>query len=81
MIIDVPNAPGLTWKRRKNGALNARWACRADLAERGFKPKSMSLCTRHGELAKGDVEYIQLMCARMQNEMLAILRRTFWILV
>jgi hypothetical protein len=39
----IENAPGLTWKPRKRGRWEARWAARADLVRAGFRPKSIQL--------------------------------------
>jgi hypothetical protein len=38
----IPNAPGLTWKPRKNG-WEARWQARTDIIARGYEPKSRAL--------------------------------------
>lgn len=67
----IENAPGLKWKRRRTG-WDARWQCRDDLAERGFKPKSMGLLFLKftDEIHPRTVDFIQTECGTLQADML-----------
>jgi len=48
--VKVRSAPGLVWKKRRNGH-EARWQARTDMVAKGFQIKSMKLWTdRYGRL-------------------------------
>lgn len=72
-MIDRPkidDAPGLVWKRRKNG-WEARWQARTDLVKRDFPIKSQGLkLWTGGELDAADIIFIQERCQALQGEML-----------
>lgn len=64
----VENAPGLTWKPRKQ-AWEARWHARTDLIGKGFLPKSQRLWIGV-EPSLVEAAMISDACNRLQNEML-----------
>src|SRR5690242_9666033 len=61
-------APGLTWRPRKHG-WEARWLCRTDLRDRGFRPATVRLWCGN---APTDLEreWIAERCRQLQDEML-----------
>lgn len=70
-MIDQPkivDAPGLTWRRRKNG-WEARWQARSDLVRRGYLPKSRQLWAG-SQLTPADCAHITDQCQLLQAEML-----------
>lgn len=72
----VSNAPGLTWKPRKNG-LEARWQARTDLVKDGYSPKSAQLWKgAETELTETVIAYLQDRCNALQKDMLDWSRST-----
>lgn len=61
-------APGLTWKSRKNG-WEARWQARTDLVQRGYTIKSRRVWSGI-EPNETEIAYIQDQCQSLQAEML-----------
>lgn len=68
---EIPNAPGLTWRRRSTG-WEARWRPRYDLVERGFDAKSQRLAffVDGDPVESGAIVFVQSVCERLQTEML-----------
>lgn len=64
----VPDAPGLVWKRRKDGWL-AIWKPRPDVLKRGYPNKKTRLAVV-GECSSLEKEFISDMCTRLQYDML-----------
>src|SRR5690348_15767135 len=61
-------APGLTWRPRKNG-WEARWLCRTDLRDRGYKPATARIW--FGDTpTESEREWIFERCRQLQDEML-----------
>jgi hypothetical protein len=58
-------APGLVWRKRRNGSLAAYWTARRDLVKAGYRPKTVRL-----HYAPGDPELLSR-CHVLQAEMLA----------
>lgn len=72
MIFSPPkliNAPGLTWRPRKDG-WEARWQCRTDLAKRGYEIKSASVWRGSEPPTDLEIAFIQDRCNSLQAEML-----------
>ncbi len=66
----IDNAPGLKWKRRKNG-WEARWEPRTDLRERGYPLSSQGLRLWYGEtLDEVEIALLQERCNSLQDDML-----------
>lgn len=65
----IENAPGLTWKPRRNGMWEARWHARTDLIRRGYKPKSIGLWTGSAP-TPAEAAMISDRCNTMQSDML-----------
>ena len=65
----IPDAPGLTWKPRKNG-WEARWHARTDLIRRGYALKSEALWSGT-EPNVSQRAWIADQCRRYQDDMLA----------
>ncbi len=65
----ITDAPGLTWKPRRNGLWEARWAARTDLVKRGYKPKSIGLWTGLAP-TPAEAAMISDRCHAMQSDML-----------
>lgn len=66
----IEDAPGLTWRPRKAG-WEARWVCRTDLRERGYKYKTIRLWRGKEPPNEIEVAYIQDRCRDYQGQMLA----------
>ena len=65
----IEGAPGLIWRRRKDG-WEAIWRARADLVERGYYPKNLRLWV--GETpTETEAASIADSCQRQQDDMLA----------
>lgn len=64
----VENAPGLTWRLRKDG-YDGRWVARSDLRKRGYRPKVVRLYLGWGP---DDIEraWISDRCNALQDAML-----------
>lgn len=71
--VKVRNAPGLVWKKRRNGH-EARWQARTDMIAKGFPIKSMKLWTGAGEPSKIEWDVIADRCNELQQEMLVFSR-------
>lgn len=69
----LDNAPGLTWRPLKRHRWMARWQCRRDIANKGFKPKTHWLW-QGTEPTKLEIAFMQEQCQRLQNEMLIFAR-------
>lgn len=69
----IENAPGLTWKPRKDG-WEARWQCRSDIAARGFEIKTQRIWEGAWPDAAAE-RLISSRCQQLQDEMLAWSRR------
>lgn len=71
-VPEIPNAPGLTWRPRKNG-WECRWQARTDLVKRGYIPKSARLFSGPMEDYADPVvvAFIQSRSTILQDEMLA----------
>jgi hypothetical protein len=65
----IENAPGLTWRPRKNG-WEARWQCRTDLAQRGYAIKSVGIWVGAEPPTDLETMTIQDRCNSLQAEML-----------
>lgn len=65
----IENAPGLTWRPRKNG-WEARWQCRTDLAQRGYAIKSVGIWSGAEPPTDLEASFIQDRCNSLQAEML-----------
>jgi hypothetical protein len=65
----IDNAPGLVWRRRRNG-WEARWRARADLVKRGYPYKNCRLWAGTGEPTDIERDYITDRCRALQDEML-----------
>lgn len=59
------DAPGLKWRRRKEGESVPYWVARSDIAARGFEPKTVRL-----RYPANDIEAISARCRVLQAEML-----------
>jgi len=72
LVPEIPNAPGLTWRPRKNG-WECRWQARTDLIKRGYIPKSARLFSGPPEEYTDPVviAFIQSRSTILQDEMLA----------
>lgn len=73
----VRSAPGLAWKKRRNEVFEARWQCRTDIVEKGFKVKSVKLWSGTGDPTKEEWDFIADTCRALQEEMLAWSRGAF----
>jgi hypothetical protein len=64
----VENAPGIAWRRKGDG-WEAIWRARADLVEKGFRPKNHHLWSG---LTPSETEAAAISdtCRRLQDEML-----------
>lgn len=69
-IVRVKSAPGLKWKKRRNDVFEARWQCRDDIVERGYKIKSVKLWSGTGDPTKEEWDFIADTCNQLQQEML-----------
>lgn len=69
-IVRVKSAPGLKWKKRRNDVFEARWQCRDDIVERGYKIKSVKLWSGTGDPIKEEWDFIADTCNQLQQEML-----------
>lgn len=65
----IDNAPGLTWKTRKNG-WEARWQARTDILAMDYPVKSARIWAG-AEPTDDERTYIAARCQRLQDEMLA----------
>src|SRR3990167_3442230 len=65
----IADAPGLIFKKRKNGYA-AYWQARSDLIAKGYTPQTVPLGPVQGEISEFERHYIQSTCTRMQDEML-----------
>lgn len=65
----IEGCPGLIWRPRAKG-IEARWQCRTDMIERGFRPKSQRLWYGTGEPSETETAFIVDTCNRLQAEML-----------
>lgn len=68
----VENAPGITWRRKGDG-WEAIWRARADLVERGFRPKNQPLWSGL-EPSPTEKAAMSDTCRRLQDEMLMFSR-------
>lgn len=66
----VEDAPGLTWKPRRDG-WEARWQCRSDLAARGYVPRTHRLMRCDKAPDEFQIAYLQERCKELQGTMLA----------
>ncbi len=64
----IENAPGLTWKPRKN-AWEARWQARTDIVKPGYLPKSFHVW-RGVAPSDSDANGISQKCRELQTDML-----------
>lgn len=64
----IADAPGLTWRARKNG-WEARWRPRTDLVKRGYPSSPERLWIGH-DPTEAQRAWISDRCRRLQNEML-----------
>lgn len=64
----IENAPGLTWRRQKEG-WEALWRARSDIVAKGFRPKNQRVWIGESltETAKNEIADA---CRRLQDEML-----------
>lgn len=68
----IDNAPGLKWRPRKHG-WEARWRARADLAQRGYRPRNVRLWISTKDFPEPtaiDLAWISDRCNQMQGDML-----------
>ena len=65
----VPDAPGLVWKRRKDGWV-AIWSARQDIVKRGYFPKRRILAIVAKNCSSVEKEWISDRCMDLQYDML-----------
>jgi hypothetical protein len=65
----VPDAPGLVWKRRKDGWL-AIWKARPEIVKDGFAIKQRRLLVVEKKCTAAEMKFIADMCTNSQFEML-----------
>jgi hypothetical protein len=64
----IPDAPGLVWKRRKDG-WQAIWKPRSDIFERGYPIKQIRLALEE-KFSPVQKRYISEQCVHLQHDML-----------
>lgn len=69
-IVRVKSAPGLKWKKRDNGVHEARWQCRSDIVDKGYKIKSVKLWSGAGDPSLDEWAFIADTCNELQQQML-----------
>lgn len=67
--VKVRDAPGLNWVQYAGGRWEARWRCRKDILDRGYKIKSVRLWIGI-EPTKEEWDFIADTCVSLQQEML-----------
>lgn len=67
--IKVRDAPGLNWREYAGGRWEARWRCREDIRDKGFKPASVRIWIGV-EPTKDEWDRIADVCVSLQQEML-----------
>lgn len=66
----IPDAPGLAWRPRKN-AWAAVWLARQDIAKRGFEPATHQILVLTAPPTEAQEMDIRAVCVRLQEEMYA----------
>lgn len=64
----IPDAPGLAWRPRKN-AWAAVWLARQDIAKKGFKPTTQQILVLTQAPTEAQEHTIRSACVRLQEEM------------
>lgn len=67
--VTVRSAPGLSWAKYAGDRWEARWRCRQDIRDRGFKPASVRVWIGV-EPTKDEWDRIADICTSLQHEML-----------
>jgi len=63
---DIKDAPGLVWRRRKDGWM-AVWQARPDLVKRGYRPKNVKLVLAK-EFSQIEKVYVSDLCVFRQAQ-------------
>lgn len=66
----IPDAPGLGWRRRKNGWA-AVWLARQDLVADGFKPSTSQITVFTAQPTEAEEDHVRSVCIRLQDELKA----------
>src|SRR4051812_33103096 len=68
----IENAPGIAWRKRKLGC-EARWRARADLVQKGFRPRQVRMwISTPEEMTPSETSAARIAdyCNQLQTEML-----------
>ncbi len=67
----IPDAPGLAWRQRKNGWA-AVWVARADLVKKGFQPSTRQIAVFDHVPTDAEAYDVRAACVAFQEEMYGI---------